>query len=80
MAKRTDFKRLLLKIVIKVFGTKHIFHFVLPGTLLANSTTLCTVGVMCTASCCHNHIFCCSSLSAVEDATSGLEHPCAGFS
>lgn len=51
----------------------------LPGTRLANSTTLCTVGVMCAASCCHNHIFCCSSPSAVEDATSGLVHPCAGF-
>lgn len=51
----------------------------LPGTLFANSTTLCTVGVMCAANCCHNHIFCCSSPSAVEDATSGLEQPCAGW-
>lgn len=51
----------------------------LPGTRLANSTTLCTVGVMCAANCCHSHIFCCSSLSAVDDATSGLEHPWAGF-
>lgn len=40
-----------------------------PGTRLANSTTLCTLGVMFVANCCHNHTRCCSRDSAVELAT-----------
>jgi hypothetical protein len=62
---------------------KNVSHYALqnvPGTLLANSTTLWTLGVTRDANCCHNHTRCCSSDSAVEDATSGpsgLEPPAA---
>lgn len=50
----------------------------LPGTRLANSTTLCTVGVTWDANCCHNQMRRISSFSTVEDATSGLEHTTGG--
>ena len=42
-----------------------------PGTLFANSTTLCTDGVTLVANCCHSHIRWDSTVSAVEDAASG---------
>jgi len=55
-----------------VIDVSHYALHDIPGTLLANSTTLWTLGVTRDANCCHNHTRCCSSDSAVEDATSGL--------